>query len=151
MMAAASIKEGFLDFEYSDSGFCNGGRHEGISVLRHGHPYKLEVFCVDLVKELNDDFSDRLPHLKFIKVDTEGYDLYVLKSMKEIISTYKPTIKAEVFKKTDIEYRRELLSFFQNLGYSVFKIAGDPITPGPILSEENLQDSKHYDILCVLD
>ncbi len=30
MMAAATEKEGFMQFAYSDSGFCNGGRHEDI-------------------------------------------------------------------------------------------------------------------------
>jgi len=30
LMAAVSTEEGFLEFEYSDPGYCNGGRHEGI-------------------------------------------------------------------------------------------------------------------------
>ena len=39
MMAAANADEGFLKFEYSDSGFCNGGRHANISAFKHGHPF----------------------------------------------------------------------------------------------------------------
>ena len=148
MMAAAATTEGFLEFEYSDSGYCNGGRHEGISVLRHGHAFKLEVFCVDMEKELRENFSDLLPRLKFIKVDTEGYDLYVLRSLVNIIETYRPVVKAEVYKKTDRKYRREFLSLFQNLDYSVYKIVGEPTTPGPRLTEENLDEWKHYDVLC---
>ena len=149
MMAAASTKEGFLEFEYSDSGFCNGGRHENISVLAHGHAFKLEVFCVDIEKELSEDFSDFLPRLKFIKVDVEGFDLYVLRSMINIIKSYRPIVKAEVYKKTDSKYRRERLSFFQNLCYSVHKIEEEPIRSGPRLIEDNLEEWKHYDILCL--
>ena len=148
MMAAVAAEEGFLEFEYSDSGFCNGGRHEGISALRHGHAFKLEVYCVDIEKELREDFSDLLPRLKFIKVDTEGYDLYVLRSMEKIIKEYRPIIKAEVFKKTNLKYRRELFSFFQNLDYSIYKIVDEPLATGPRLTEENLEDWKHFDILC---
>lgn len=33
IMAAAAPKECFMQFEYSDAGFCNGGRPKGISVL----------------------------------------------------------------------------------------------------------------------
>ena len=38
-MAGASDVEGFVTFEYSDSGYCNGSRHEGMSVLKHGHAW----------------------------------------------------------------------------------------------------------------
>ena len=151
MMAAAATQESFLEFEYSDSGFCNGGRHENISALKHGHAFKLEVFCVDMEKELREDFNDLLPRLKFIKVDTEGYDLYVLRSMINIIKTYRPIVKAEVFKKTDKKYRRELFSLFQNLDYSIYKIVEDPIKPGPRLTEEDLEKWNHFDILCLPD
>ncbi len=149
MMAAATTKEGFKKFEYSDSGYCNGGHHKNISVLKHGHAFPLEVFCIDMEENLCEDFYEFLPRLKFIKVDTEGYDLYVLKSMINILKTYKPIVKAEIFKKTNRKYRQELLLLFQNLDYSIFKISEEPISSGPRLTEENLEDWKHYDILCL--
>ncbi len=149
MMAAASIGEGFVEFEYSDSGYCNGGRHEGISALRHGHAYKLEVFCINIEKELYDNYSDLLPRLKFIKIDTEGYDLYVIRSLENIIKEFRPIIKSEIYKKTDIEYRLQLLGFFVNHNYSIYKIIEEPIKAGPPLSEDNLAEWKHYDILCL--
>ena len=147
IMAAASTSEGFLEFEYSDSGFCNGGRHEGISAWKHGHPFKLEVFGVDVEKELNEDFSDFLPSLKFVKVDAEGYDLFVLRSMTNIIKAYRPIVKTEVFKNTNKKYRIDLLTFFQDLNYSSYKIIEEPIKPGPLLTEENIEEWRHYDIL----
>lgn len=116
ILAAAISKEGFLKFEYSDSGFCNGGRHEDMSVFQHGHPFTLEVFGVELEKELLDDYRSFLPRLKFIKVDAEGYDLYVLKSIERIISQYRPVIKSEVFKRTSREYRINLLRFIEGAG-----------------------------------
>ncbi len=151
MMAAAAADEGFLEFEYSDSGFCNGGRHESIPAIKHGHPFKQEVFCVDIEKELREDYSDLLPKLKFIKVDAEGYDLYVLQSMIGMIREYKPAVKAEVFKKTDSRYRRKLLSLFRELGYSVHRIVEELIGLGPLVTEKNLNEHKHYDILCTPD
>jgi FkbM family methyltransferase len=149
MLAAATESECFIEFEYSDSGFCNGGRHENISSLRHGHAYSLEVFGVNLENELRNDFADYLPQLKFIKVDAEGYDLYVLKSIKNILIDYSPIVKAEVFKKTSTKYRIELLSLFIDLGYSAYKIEHEPMEIGETLTKENLETDKHFDILCV--
>ena len=148
MMAAAGPKQEFMEFEYSDPGFCNGGRHEGISAVRHGHPYKLPVFCVDLQKELQDHFQIELNQLKFVKVDAEGYDLTVLQSILGIIETYRPVVKAEIFKKTSQQYRRDLLALFENRDYVVHEIIEEPFKPGARLMADNLARPKTYDIIC---
>jgi FkbM family methyltransferase len=147
MFAAAANDEGFLEFEYSDAGFCNGGRHEGISVFRHGHVFKQSVFCVNLAEELRDSYSDWLPRLRLIKVDTEGFDLSVLKSLTDVIRKYRPVIKTEVFQRTDRQYRLELLDFFTRLGYEVHKIIEEPLEPGPRITVDNLLEWRHYDVL----
>lgn len=151
MMAAAAPEEGFIDFEYSDSGYCNGGRHENMSVFRHGHAFELEVFAVDVEKELDEDFKDFLPRLSYIKVDAEGYDLYILKSLKNVIEKYRPVIRAEVFKKTSADYRRDLVNYFHGLGYKVYKVIEDPFARGDELTVDNLSLGTHYDVLCLPD
>jgi len=148
LMAASVPEPGFVEFEYSDAGFCNGGRHEGISAWRHGHAFKLSVFGVDLMHELQTDYADRLPKLRLIKVDSEGYDLYILRSLAGLIDAHRPIVKAEVFKDTDTAYRRDLLAFFIDRGYRVYKIDEDPITPGPVLNPDTVDNWRHYDILC---
>jgi FkbM family methyltransferase len=149
IMAAASDQEGFLTFNYSDPAFINGGEHRGISKLKHGHMYKLEVFAIDLAKELEECYSDWLPKLKFIKVDAEGNDLHILKSLESIIRTYKPALKCEVFKRTSAEYRQELIHFLGDLGYSARRIINEPIEPGPELNPKNMSEFRHFDILAV--
>lgn len=147
IMAAAGTEEGFMEFEYSDSGFCNGGRHDGISMLNHGHAFKLKVFAVNLERELRSDFSIFLPRLRFIKVDAEGYDLHVLKSIEGIIREYSPVIKTEVFKQTGRKYREEMLAFFKKHGYSARRIIGEPLVEGDSYTHDNLDVGKHFDIL----
>jgi FkbM family methyltransferase len=149
MMAAAVQNEGFVQFEYSDSGFCNGGRHENISALKHGHAFNQSVWGVDLARELKSDFSDLLPRLKLIKVDAEGYDLFILRSLTEIIKSYRPVVKCEVFKLTSAQYRKEMLSLFLDLNYSVHKLDPEPIGAGPRLTPEMVNNWKHYDMLGV--
>lgn len=149
LLAAAGATEGFMTFEYSDAGFCNGGRHENISMLQHGHPFKQTVFAVNLEHELRADFATWLPRLRFVKVDAEGYDLYVLQSLAAIIREFRPVIKAEVFKKTDRAYREGLLQFFAAQGYDVFKINAEPLGKGELLGVKNLDLGQHYDILAL--
>ncbi|MEX2327029.1 MAG: FkbM family methyltransferase [Pseudomonadales bacterium] len=149
IMAAVTQQDGFVEFEYSDAGYCNGGRHENISPLQHGHAYKLEVFGINLERELRLHYAERLPRLKFVKVDTEGFDLYVLRSLEQVLAETRPAIKAEVFKETDAEYRAGLLAFLNGLGYEVYKIVAEPITPGPLVTRDNLMDWPHYDILAL--
>ena len=150
IMAAASNHPGqsFTEFEYTRD-FCNGGRHENIPFFRHGHPLTLQAFCINLEEELQNDFSEYLEKLKFIKIDTEGYDLNVIKSIKGIITKYRPIIKTEVFKHTDKAYRLSLLDFFNSLDYTISKIEKEPIITGEKINKSNVKKWKHYDILCM--
>lgn len=147
LMAAAGPSEGFMRFEYSDAGFCNGGRHEGISAWKHGHAFKLDVFAVDLERELRTDYAELLPRLRFIKTDAEGYDLYVLRALEGVLREFRPVIKAEVFKRTSLDYRKELLAYLRSLGYVVRRIVAEPLVPGAELTEATLDPGAHYDVL----
>jgi len=43
LMFAATPEDAEMEFQYSDSGYCNGGRFEGMSKWLHGHAFKLGV------------------------------------------------------------------------------------------------------------
>jgi len=148
MMAAATEEDGPIQFEYSDSGYCNGGRHAGMSTLQHGHMFKLEVTGINLAHELETDFSLLLPKLKFIKIDTEGYDLYVIKSLSKILLKYRPYVKCEVFKKTSAEYRVKLFSFFLENNYEIHLVNGADTRKQQQLTLDDVDIQNHYDILC---
>ena len=149
LMIAATEKDGDIEFEYSDSGFCNGGLHKNISRWKHGHAFNLTVTGLNLSSLLHDKFSDKLPNLRFIKVDAEGYDLSILKSISDIIEEYKPLIKAEIFKQTDNTYREAMFSFFSEKGYNLYKVEDDTNYKGKELSITDMIKWPHYDIFCV--
>lgn len=149
LLAAAGETEGEMVFEYSDPDFVNGGRHEGMSVLTHGHPFKLSVHVVNLLQELQSDFSKWLPKLKYIKVDVEGYDLTVLRSLADVIENYRPYCKVEVFKRTKYPYRCDLLAFFKDRNYEVFHVAKEPCIAGVTITQDNLEQWHHYDVIAI--
>ncbi len=148
-MVAATPEDGEVEFEYSDSGFCNGGRHEGISKWKHAHAFKLRVQGVNLGRKLRERYADRLPRLKLIKTDAEGYDLAVVRSLADVIEEFKPYVLSEVFKHTELPYRTELLAFFEDRGYTVYRPGRDGNLKGTELSADALMEWKHYDVFAV--
>lgn len=149
LMFAATTEDGDYEFEYSDAGFCNGGLYPGISKWKHGHAFKLKVKGRNLQTFLSNHYPDVVSRLRYIKVDTEGSDLEVLRGISGLIREQKPYIRAEVFKKTSPEQRRNLLQFLKGHGYSVYLIESDSNYLGELVNDNNLTKWPHYDIFCV--
>ena len=149
LMAAATKEEGVTEFEYSDASFCNGGRHEGMNALQHGHMFKLEVAGINLETELKTDYAHWLPKIKFIKTDAEGYDLSVVQSLAGIIAGHRPFVKCEVFKKTSTKYRETLFDFFFEQDYAIHLVEGASVSPGRRLMLADVHHQSHYDFLAI--
>ena len=113
LMFAATPEDGEFTFEYSDEGFCNGGRHEHISRWRHGHAFKLAVRGRNLESFLRHQHDELLPRIRYIKVDAEGYDLTILQSLSGLISEQHPYIRAEVFRRLSRTQRQSLFRFLE--------------------------------------
>lgn len=145
---AATPQDGQFEFEYSDAGFCNGGRHEGVSKWRHGHAFKLEVEGRNLEAYLRSHHADLVDRLRYIKVDTEGFDHAVLKSVSSLLETKRPYIRAEVFKRTSRMQRREFLSFLSGLGYVIHHLDDEANYRGLEIGPDDVMRWRHYDIFC---
>lgn len=148
-MVAATPENGEVVFEYSDAGFCNGGRHEGISRWKHAHAFELKVQGVNLARALRERYADRLPRLKLIKTDAEGYDLPVVRSLADVIEEYRPYVLSEVFRHTGRPYRVDLLAFFEERGYAVYRPGGDGNLRETRLTTDLLMERRHYDVFAV--
>ena len=106
---------------------------------------------INLSSELRSDYADLLPRLRFIKIDAEGYDLYVIKSLADLIDEFRPHVKTEIYKCTSRDYREELVSFFAERGYEVRRIVEEPCLPGDIVARDDVMHWKHFDVLCTPD
>jgi FkbM family methyltransferase len=146
---AATRADGDIVFEYSDPGFCNGGRHEGINRWRHSHAFPLTVRGRNLRGYLRANHNDLLPRLHYIKVDAEGYDLAILQTLDDLIAERTPYIKAEVFKHTDRARRMELLGFLHRHGYAVHHIESESRYLGEPVGAGNVMRWPHFDVFCV--
>ncbi len=146
---AATPTDTNMEFEYSDPGFCNGGFHEGISRWKHGHVYKLKVEGKNLANYLQQHFNELISSIRYIKVDAEGFDLAVLESISEIIEKQKPYIRVEVFKHTDINYRKKLYNFLRSFGYKIHFFGGNTNYKAQAVAEDDLMTWKHYDLFAI--
>jgi FkbM family methyltransferase len=146
---AAMPVDGPITFEYSDAGFCNGGRHESVSRWRHGHAFMLEVQGRNLERILRAEHAERLPRLRFLKVDAEGYDLAVLRSLESLIRERRPYLMAEVYTHTTREQRTELLGFLRGLGCDLYRVEHAGLLRGAPVGDGDVMRWRRWDVFAV--
>lgn len=145
---ALGTERGRMTFEYSDAGFCNGGRHEGISVWKHGHAFSLEVDAVVFAPFVEERHPDLLARVRYVKLDTEGYDRFVLESMREFLAKQRPYVRSEVYGKLSREQRVAQVRVLTGLGYRLSRVVSDTQLEGEPVTEANVMNWKHFDLFC---
>ncbi len=148
---AIATQDGKLTFEYGDAGYCNGGRHEGISRWRHGSAFELEVDAVRLEPFLEAKHPDLVDRIRFVKIDAEGYDVFVLESIQGLVRRLRPYLRIEVNKHTGRESRVRLLRVLADLGYRVERMPSGSEYHGEPVDERNVTAWPHYDVFCTPD
>jgi FkbM family methyltransferase len=150
---AATAEDGVFSFNYSDASFCNGGFLTEREKLDRHHKYTLEVEGKNLEKVLTAGYALLLPKLSFIKVDAEGYDKEIIKTLTNIISTYRPMILSECNVFLTANEREELFNVMSRFDYKLYKIedADDRASVfqavGKPLTMQDMHKEKHFDIL----
>lgn len=145
---AATPRDGTFEFRYSDSGYCNGGLFDHASAWSHGHFARLRVEGRHLPTLLAAHPKFDATRLRYVKVDTEGFDRSVIASMAELLRTAHPSIKAEVHKSVPEAERAGFYDDLRELGYRVFKCEGDDFRSVE-LSRGDMGRWKHYDIFAM--
>ena len=94
---AITAEDGEFTFGSGDPSYGNGGivgfTHNEARNVR----YTFQVKGKNLENYLNQNHADRLKRFKFIKIDTEGYDKEIVKTIPNLLKTYRPVIITECF------------------------------------------------------
>ena len=146
---AATDENGVFTFHYSDGAFCNGGFLSQIRDQRHGHRAPLDVQGRNLEAFLRENYSDKLDRLAYIKIDTEGYDVHVLRSIAGILTECQPVIVCEVLGRLDQEERHELFDVLEDAGYTCHKTDSHSPHYGIAIGRSEMMAWKHFDILAI--
>jgi FkbM family methyltransferase len=145
---AATSEDGNFTFNYSDASFCNGGFLSQIEDNAHKHNYALEVEGRNLQNYLLKYHLERLDKCSLIKIDAEGYDKEILKTIPEILTNYRPALMVECYKKLNQKERDELFDVLDDFNYDLFYLedfeAKNELTK---IHRNNMNDEKHFEIL----
>lgn len=147
---AATSEDGDFTFNYSDASFNNGGFLSEIHVKNHHHNYTLNVTGKNLQNYLFNNFSKELERLELIKVDAEGYDKEILKTIPEILKRYKPNLMVECYKRLDQAERFELFDIIHGHGYTLYYLENFEESGNKIPVERgNMMDRKHFEMMAL--
>jgi FkbM family methyltransferase len=146
---AATAEDGKFVFHYTDASFANGGfkSQQKWPLFRRRHPLKVEGRNLERI--LRDEFADWLPQLTYVKVDAEGYDAKVLRSILPTLRETKPVIRAEVFRKLIASERYALYDLLADLDCDIFHYQPGDKPLGKHLSRQDINREKHFDIVAV--
>jgi hypothetical protein len=143
--------DGSCEFQYGEPGYCNGGFHEGMSKWQHGSAFKVRVEGKNLQDFLVHRHPDLITRLRFIKVDTEGFDLAVLETLEDLTRRQRPYLQVELFslRKSAPAYRLKLYDWLVGHGYTVHCIESPANLLGDLITPDNLMRWNVCDVFCV--
>lgn len=117
---AISVNEEEFYYVSEEASFGNGA----ISVTKDNPRFKFthpdKIRGINLKKYLEANYPARIDRLSFIKIDTEGYDKEIIKSIPDLIEKYKPVIVAECYRKSSNEEKTDLFNSVSKLGYDLY-------------------------------
>jgi FkbM family methyltransferase len=117
---AISEREEEFYFVSSEASFGNGGISPTPESKLGRFVYPDKIKGVNLEKYLEQNYPDRLSGFSFIKIDTEGYDKEIIKSIRSLLIRCKPAIVAESYGKSSNEEKIELYEVIEQMGYEIF-------------------------------
>ena len=121
---ACSRIEGPLEFHYSDEGFCNGGFATecvaGIGVT--GHVVPLDVYGVNLLDFLNKYHSQDMVNIALIKIDAEGFDKEIIKTIAPLFTHIRPILITEMYAGLVHDEIIDLIDTIHSLSYDIYNI-----------------------------
>lgn len=146
---AATREDGTYDFQYGDEGYCNGGIHEGISRWRHGSAFNVSVSGRNLCDWIRSQYPHLWARIRYVKIDAEGYDYEVLKSLTPLVDDVRPHLKIEVNKHLSRKDRAEMIDFLAGRKYAIHEVRSDSDLRGDAVDSHNVALRRHFDIFCI--
>lgn len=117
---AISAKEEDFYYVSSEASFSNGAISPTKNSIHGKFIYPNKIKGINLLQFLERNYNEKLNAFSFIKIDTEGYDKEIIKSIGDLIEKYKPIIIAESFGDSSDEDKIELYNVIEQHSYDIF-------------------------------
>jgi len=135
-------------YNSSEASFNNGGISSE-PLNKHGkYALSQKVKGVNLESFLEKKYSTFLSKLKLIKIDTEGYDKEIIKSISNLLDKYQPIIITECFGGNTLDEKFEQYNLLVNKGYELYYVADFVATAETVrlTCKEDMLKWKHFDL-----
>jgi FkbM family methyltransferase len=143
-------QDGEFYFSSSEASFSNGGLTKEQSKYHGSFTLSQKVKAVNLEQFLDKNYSNWLNKLAFIKIDTEGLDKEIIKSIAGLIRRTKPVIISEVFTKLSKAEREELYDSVAQHGYKLHYFHDfEEGTQAHLISREDMMKWKHFNFYAI--
>jgi hypothetical protein len=110
--------------------------------------------CKVTAKNLQDyllsNYSKELTRLQLSKIDAEGYDKEILKTIPSILQQYKPKLMIECCKNLSTEERYELFDIVIQHGYHIFYLENFEADGKQLkIERKHMTNKKHFEMLAI--
>ncbi len=148
---AATETDGDFFYNSSEATFNNGGVSKTKSTQHGPYTLKEKIKGINLENYLRKNYSKVLPTLSLIKIDAEGYDKEIIKSISKVIEDFKPCIITECFRKLKKEERYELYNTIEGKGYILYYLGEGFKASTKIkqINKNSMTNWKHFDICAI--
>lgn len=146
---AATGYDGEFTFGSGDPSFGNGGIVGFTHNQKRNIRYAFTVAGKNLEQYLYKNYADHLPKLTFIKIDAEGYDKEIIKTLPKIISEHRPALVTECFGPSTTEEKVELFDLLVQMNYSLYKLPDFTLKTKVKIGRDDMTGKKTFDILAV--
>lgn len=145
---AATAQDGEFTFGSSDPSYGNGGIVGFTHNRKRNTRYTFQVTGKNLEQYLKQEYALLLPRLKFIKIDAEGYDKEIIKTIPGIIETYRPYLATECFGPATAAEKIELFDLLTAKRYNLYRTDFTQKSTTKI-TRETMAVRSTYDILAI--
>lgn len=144
---ASTDHDAQMIFGYSTEYLANGGDKSELGV-KGGHAFRISVNGKNPIDILVDRTHGDLSKIRYIKIDVEGYDYYVLKQFENFVNDFKPYIKFEIAKFTTKDKREALWRYFESKPYELRLVDESGKLFGSIVEKKDFFQQRTCDIFC---
>lgn len=143
-------EDGEFYYTSSEASYSNGGLTKDQSRYHGSFTLSQKVRAVNLEQFLDRDYANWINKLSFIKIDTEGFDKEIIKSIAGLIHRTKPVIVSEVFTRLSKADREDLYNSVAKHGYKLYHFHEfEENTPMQLISIADMMKWKHFNFCAI--
>lgn len=144
---AATAMDGEFTYGSGDPSFGNGGIVGFTHNASRNTRYQFNVQGKNLELYINQNYPDQFHKIALVKIDAEGYDKEIIKTLPKVIRENRPYLITECFGPSTSEEKLELFDILSQQEYTLYRLSGFTSKNLIKISRVDMPVKKTFDIL----